>query len=33
MRREHVGDLVVVEPIDGGVGPIGILTDRDLVVG
>jgi len=32
MRDEHVGDLVVVETIEGGVRPIGILTDRDLVV-
>lgn len=29
MREEHVGDLVVV---DDGDRPIGILTDRDLVV-
>ena len=33
MRQEHVGDLVVVGLVDGGVGPIGIVTDRDLVVG
>lgn len=32
MREEHVGDLVVVEPAEGGERPIGILTDRDLVV-
>ncbi len=30
MRKHHVGDLVVV---DDSEVPIGILTDRDLVVG
>jgi CBS domain-containing protein len=30
MRQHHVGDLIVV---DGSHQPIGILTDRDLVVG
>lgn len=32
MRRHHVGDLVVVEERDGRNYPVGILTDRDLVV-
>jgi predicted transcriptional regulator len=32
MRRRHVGDLVVVEPSKDGSRPIGILTDRDIVV-
>lgn len=32
MRQDHVGDLVVVEEVEGGQRPIGILTDRDLVV-
>lgn len=33
MRNEHVGDLVVVRKGgNGGVTPIGILTDRDIVV-
>jgi predicted transcriptional regulator len=32
MREFHVGDLVVVEPVDGGARPVGIVTDRDLVV-
>lgn len=32
MRREHVGDVVVVEERGGGRYPIGILTDRDIVV-
>lgn len=32
MRQKHVGDLVVVDdPHDEGV-PLGIVTDRDLVV-
>ena len=32
MRDRHVGDVVVVEPCDGGSKPVGIVTDRDLVV-
>lgn len=32
MRILHVGCLVVVEPPDGERVPIGILTDRDIVV-
>jgi len=32
MRDEHVGDLVVVEEASGRRLPVGILTDRDLVV-
>jgi CBS domain-containing protein len=32
MREGHVGDLVVVEERGGKTLPIGILTDRDLVV-
>lgn len=32
MRAEHVGDLVVVEDGDGTTRPVGIVTDRDLVV-
>jgi CBS domain-containing protein len=32
MRALHVGDLVVVESRGGGRVPIGILTDRDIVV-
>ena len=32
MRREHVGDLVVVDnPREEGI-PMGIVTDRDIVV-
>jgi CBS domain-containing protein len=33
MRDEHVGSLVVVEDEDGKRIPIGVLTDRDIVVG
>lgn len=32
MRSHHVGDLVVVEAGDGGKRPVGIVTDRDIVV-
>jgi predicted transcriptional regulator len=33
MRAEHVGDLIVVEPRNNAKVPVGILTDRDIVVG
>jgi CBS domain-containing protein len=33
MREEHVGDLVVVEQRGGRAIPVGVLTDRDIVVG
>ena len=32
MRRQHVGDVVVVDRFDGASVPVGILTDRDIVV-
>jgi predicted transcriptional regulator len=32
MRAEHVGDLIVVEHKGGRRVPVGILTDRDIVV-
>lgn len=32
MREHHVGDLVVVEELAGKRVPVGIVTDRDLVV-
>ncbi|MGI9211981.1 MAG: CBS domain-containing protein [Methylococcaceae bacterium] len=32
MRQWHVGCLVVVENDDRGVKPVGIVTDRDLVI-
>lgn len=32
MRRQHVGTVVVVERRDDKEYPVGIITDRDLVV-
>lgn len=32
MRRHHVGDLIVVENRAGKRIPVGIVTDRDIVV-
>ena len=32
MRRHHVGDLVVVDRQEGKNQPLGIVTDRDLVL-
>jgi CBS domain-containing protein len=32
MRNGHVGDVVVVEELDGRRIPRGIVTDRDIVV-
>ncbi len=32
MRNHHVGDLVVVEQPNGERVPVGIITDRDIVV-
>ncbi|HUH93725.1 MAG TPA: CBS domain-containing protein [Casimicrobiaceae bacterium] len=32
MRHHHVGDVVIVDESDGVRKPIGIVTDRDLVV-
>jgi CBS domain-containing protein len=34
MREHHIGYLVVVEPCleDAGFTPVGVLTDRDIVV-
>ena len=32
MRKHHVGDLVVVEEKAGRKHPVGIVTDRDIVV-
>ncbi|MEO8418075.1 MAG: CBS domain-containing protein [Methylophilaceae bacterium] len=32
MRQHHVGDLLAVEERDGRRVPVGIVTDRDLVV-
>ena len=34
MREKHIGYLVVVEPdlAQGGMRPVGVLTDRDIVI-
>jgi len=32
MRRHHVGDVIVVDAADDGNTPVGIVTDRDIVV-
>jgi CBS domain-containing protein len=33
MRAHHVGCLVIVTEVDGRVTPVGLVTDRDFVVG
>lgn len=32
MREHHVGDVVVVEMLENASRPVGILTDRDIVI-
>lgn len=32
MRTHHVGDLVVVDEVNGKRIPVGIVTDRDMVI-
>ena len=32
MRKHHVGSLIIVNRENGGVRPVGIITDRDIVV-
>lgn len=32
MRQHHTGDLVVVDETDGTREPVGIVTDRDIVM-
>ncbi len=32
MRQHHVGDLVVVDEIGGRRVPVGVVTDRDIVI-
>jgi CBS domain-containing protein len=32
MRHQHVGDVVVIDKVDGQLLPVGIVTDRDIVV-
>jgi CBS domain-containing protein len=32
MRHQHVGDVVVIDKVDGQHLPVGIVTDRDIIV-
>ena len=32
MRHRHVGNVIVIDQIDGKRVPVGIVTDRDIVV-
>jgi CBS domain-containing protein len=32
MRKHHVGDLVIADKNGGGTMPVGIVTDRDIVI-
>jgi len=32
MRQHHIGNLVVVDRLDGERRPLGLVTDRDIVV-
>ena len=32
MRQRHVGDVIVIDDAEGCTLPVGIVTDRDLVV-
>jgi CBS domain-containing protein len=32
MRQYHVGDVIVIEDREGKAVPVGILTDRDIVI-
>jgi CBS domain-containing protein len=32
MRQHHVGDLIVADQDDNGIRPVGIVTDRDIVL-
>lgn len=32
MREHHVGALVVIDSKDGGTRPVGMITDRDIVI-
>ena len=32
MRENHVGSLVVIKDRDGHAEPVGIITDRDIVI-
>jgi CBS domain-containing protein len=33
MREHHAGDVVVTDDFDGRRMPVGIVTDRDIVIG
>jgi CBS domain-containing protein len=33
MRAHHVGCLIIVTEVEGRVTPVGLVTDRDIVVG
>lgn len=32
MRQHHTGDLVIIDDTDGSPEPVGIVTDRDIVM-
>ena len=32
MRHHHIGDVVVVDQLEGDRMPVGIVTDRDIVI-
>jgi CBS domain-containing protein len=32
MRSRHVGDVVVIDTVRGKTVPVGIVTDRDIVI-
>ena len=32
MREHHVGSVVVVDALGGAARPVGVLTDRDIVI-
>ncbi|MFT6992129.1 MAG: CBS domain-containing protein [Paraglaciecola sp.] len=32
MREQHVSSVVVVDNIDGEIRPLGLITDRDLMI-
>jgi CBS domain-containing protein len=32
MRENHIGYLIVTDAASGGASPVGVLTDRDIIV-
>jgi CBS domain-containing protein len=32
MRTHHIGDVIVTDRVDGAEKPVGIVTDRDIVI-